>query len=804
VPVLRGYYLPPAYCKIGRSHSVVLHVTATAWQVFDTLGSASLRSGAIRRLAVSALGVFAIGLLSAAPATPSPVNLKPNLVASGPWLTRFNAWRASTGTSTLTENATWSAGDYNHALYMVQTGQVTHSESTAYPQYTASGATESGYSNIFVSSTTATTDVQSIDWWMGAPFHAMAMMDPRLTTTGFGSYRNSAYTWQMGAAVDVGQGMTAPGQYPVYFPGNGSTEPLTAYSGNEFPDPTQTGGCPGYGGLPLFIEVGANVSTSASSHALTQNGALLDSCVLDSSNALFTSYLKWRGGVIIMPRAALQSGLTYMVAVTVNAIPYTWSFTVGPSLTASLQTVTGVSPNAGPAAGGTGVTITGKGFSNTTSAVKFGATPAASFSVVNDTTITAVTPAHTVSTVDVTVTTAGGTTLVTPLDQFTFTGLTSYFQWFDMASPGMFNDNIHLLNTSAAPANITVTLPGTSAINVSLPAGAATHVSFGAGHVGGPVVVNSDQQILASQRVQYYQTFNEVWAESAAQAAVTSYINWYDKASAGMYNDNIHLLNPGTSSATVTVSLPGATSQIATVAAGAETYVTFPAGTIGGPVKVSATSPVLASQRVQYYSSFNEVWAEIAGQAATTSYVNWYDSASAGMLDDHIHVVNSGSTGATVTVSIPGATSQVVAVGAGAEAYVAFPAGTIGGPVTVSSTQPVLASQRVQYYSTFNEVLAAGSAQAGTTSHVTWYDKASPGMVNDNIHLLNPGGTSATVTVSLPGVTSQVVTVGPGAEAYVAFPAGTIGGPVTVTSTQPVVASQRVQYYSSFNEIWAA
>jgi hypothetical protein len=38
----------------------------------------------------------------------------------------------------------------------------------------------------------------------------------------------------------------------------------------------------------------------------------------------------------------------------------------------------------------------------------------------------------------------------------------------------------------------------------------------------------------------------------------------------------------------------------------------------------------------------------------------------------------------------------------------------------------------------------------------------------------------------------------------VAFPAGTIGGPVTVTSNVPVLASQRVQYYSSFNEIWAA
>ena len=76
-----------------------------------------------------------------------------------------------------------------------------------------------------------------------------------------------------------------------------------------------------------------------------------------------------------------------------------------------------------------------------------------------------------------------------------------------------------------------------------------------------------------------------------------------------MVNDNIHLLNPGTTTATVTVSLPGPVSRIATVPGGGEAYVNFAQGTIGGPVHVSADQPVLASQRVQYFSSFNEIWA---------------------------------------------------------------------------------------------------------------------------------------------------------------------------------------------------
>ncbi|TMG15887.1 MAG: hypothetical protein E6H99_15290, partial [Chloroflexi bacterium] len=72
--------------------------------------------------------------------------------------------------------------------------------------------------------------------------------------------------------------------------------------------------------------------------------------------------------------------------------------------------------------------------------------------------------------------------------------------------------------------------------------------------------------MLASQRVQFQQSFNEVWAQSASQAASTSYINWFDKASSGMLNDNIHVLNPGAAPASVTVSLPGAPSQTLSVA----------------------------------------------------------------------------------------------------------------------------------------------------------------------------------------------------------------------------------------------
>lgn len=79
--------------------------------------------------------------------------------------------------------------------------------------------------------------------------------------------------------------------------------------------------------------------------------------------------------------------------------------------------ITTVSPTSGGTVGGTSVTITGSGLSGAT-AVSFGGTPAASFAVVNDTTITATTAAHAAGVVDVTVVTPAGT--ATRANSFTY------------------------------------------------------------------------------------------------------------------------------------------------------------------------------------------------------------------------------------------------------------------------------------------------------------------------------------------------------------------------------------------------
>ncbi|MGV9823583.1 IPT/TIG domain-containing protein [Nocardia xishanensis] len=83
---------------------------------------------------------------------------------------------------------------------------------------------------------------------------------------------------------------------------------------------------------------------------------------------------------------------------TSNGVPYTY---------VPLPILISLIPNSGSSAGGTTVTLTGVGLTGATG-VNFGSTPATSFTVVSDTQITAVAPAG-VGTVQVTVTTAAGT-----------------------------------------------------------------------------------------------------------------------------------------------------------------------------------------------------------------------------------------------------------------------------------------------------------------------------------------------------------------------------------------------------------
>jgi hypothetical protein len=134
----------------------------------------------------------------------------------------------------------------------------------------------------------------------------------------------------------------------------------------------------------------------------------------------------------VTPKVLLANNLTAQSEVSVTT---TWGGTSGPTpadqftyLSAPPPTITSLSPTSGPASGGTTLLIKGSGFTGAT-AVSIGL-PAASLTVLDDSTISAVTPSVftaasgwlvNVRTVDVTETTpGGGTSAPTPADQFTY------------------------------------------------------------------------------------------------------------------------------------------------------------------------------------------------------------------------------------------------------------------------------------------------------------------------------------------------------------------------------------------------
>jgi phosphatidylserine/phosphatidylglycerophosphate/cardiolipin synthase-like enzyme len=271
------------------------------------------------------------------------------------WLDHLNSFRALVDLPDVTENLIWSDGDWKHARYMVKNNYVGHSEDPANPWYTPEGLLAAQKGNVFVSSSTATTDTEAIDWWMSAPFHAVAVVDPALQQVGYGSYREADGGWQMGATLDVARGqgtIPATTTFPVAYPGDGKESVLRAFEGGEWPDPLTS--CPGYSepaGLPIILQIGpGNLTPSVTAHTLMSGTISLEHCLFDetsyanpvgSTQTTGRNILNGRDAIVLMPRQPLTPGATYTVSISANGQTYTWSFSVS-STARALEAAQGV------------------------------------------------------------------------------------------------------------------------------------------------------------------------------------------------------------------------------------------------------------------------------------------------------------------------------------------------------------------------------------------------------------------------------------------------------------------------------
>ncbi|HEX3946209.1 MAG TPA: IPT/TIG domain-containing protein, partial [Acidimicrobiales bacterium] len=177
-----------------------------------------------------------------------------------------------------------------------------------------------------------------------------------------------------------------------------------------------------------------------------------------------------------------------------------------PAGAAGLPAISAVSPDVGPAAGGTTVTVTGTGFTGTT-AVHFGSHAAASFDVDSATELTAVSPGGAgvvPGVVDVSVTTSTGATPAVAADRFTYQG--SWTAYVTSRSTSSSVTPIDLatgsigapiaLPATAAPSAVAITPDGVTAYVVGT-TGLASPIDVATGTVGTGIVTGDATQAIA-------------------------------------------------------------------------------------------------------------------------------------------------------------------------------------------------------------------------------------------------------------------------------------------------------------------
>jgi putative cell wall-binding protein len=376
---------------------------------------------------------------------------------------------------------------------------------------------------------------------------------------------------------------------------------------------------------------------------------------------------------------------------SVSAVGDQFTYTVAP-------VVTSISPTAGPLGGATSVTITGTGLTGAT-AVTFGVTAATGVVVNSATSVTAISPAGSAGTVDVTVTTAGGTSVTGAGDHFTYA-----------AAP-----TVTSISPTAGPlgGTTTVTITGTGLTGISA-------VSFG----GTPGTA--------------------VTPISATSATAVSPAH-------GVGAVDITATTPGGT------SLTGAGDMFTYTVAPAVTAVSPPSGsTLGGPV-VTITG-----------TGFTGATAVAFGATAATSFNVVSDtsitavSPAQGASVVHMRVTTAGGQSGIVA----GDTYTYVLTAQPTVTSLSPTAGSTSGGTTVTITGTGLTGATAVNF-------GGTAATAFTVVNSTTVTATSPAHIAGahNVFVVTPGGTSATNAGDLFTYTA---------------PAGGGGGPAPTTPAAPV------------------
>ena len=180
--------------------------------------------------------------------------------------------------------------------------------------------------------------------------------------------------------------------------------------------------------ITITFPSGTGLNSVNSSQILTANNTNIGSCSLNQTNLTATCQFFSNETVagstpLIVKLGGItnpSSNIIEMLSVQTTSDPTpvaSGHYNIGSGSAA--PTVTGINPASGPTSGGTAVMISGTNLTDATS-VQFGLNAATNVNVVSPTQITATSPPGSAGTLDVTVTTPGGTSATSNADQFTY------------------------------------------------------------------------------------------------------------------------------------------------------------------------------------------------------------------------------------------------------------------------------------------------------------------------------------------------------------------------------------------------
>jgi N-acetylneuraminic acid mutarotase len=207
---------------------------------------------------------------------------------------------------------------------------------------------------------------------------------------------------------------------------------------------------------------------------LTESGTVPPGLIFTIVNGFEGISVPPNSGVLAGPISSTLSPGVYTFSITATDAYGVQTTQTGYKLTVTTvpaPTVTSVSPNSGPAAGGTSVTITGSNFTSA-STVSFGTTAAMNVSCSTTTSCTATSPPGT-GTVNVTVTTPGGTSAITAADRFTY------------ANPAPVISSLSPAVVSAGGSAFTLTVNGSGFTSSSTVYWGTTALALGTINIGG-------------------------------------------------------------------------------------------------------------------------------------------------------------------------------------------------------------------------------------------------------------------------------------------------------------------------------